>query len=65
MIVLLSQCDSWRASIPYVDLEGTARLATVEAVGMDNFLKREGLEVGLCTMALLTAWLALAFYSLS
>lgn len=53
------------SSVPYVDLEGASRLATVEAVGADNFLKRKGLEVGLCTMALLTAWLALASYSLS
>lgn len=53
------------SSVPYVDLEGAPRLATVDAVGPDNFLKRKGLEVGLCTIALLTAWFAVAFYSLS
>jgi regulator of nucleoside diphosphate kinase len=53
------------SSVPYVDLEGAPRLATVESVGADNFLKRKGLEVSLCTLALLTVWLALAFYSLS
>ena len=53
------------SSVPYVDLEGAPRLATVELVGADKFLKRKGLEVGLCTLALLTVWLALACYSLS
>lgn len=51
-------------SVSYVDLEGASRLAIIEAVGTDNFLRKKGLEVGLCTMALLTAWLGLAFYAL-
>jgi hypothetical protein len=53
------------STVPYVDLEGARRLAKVETVGADNFLSRKGLEVGLCTLALLTVWLVLAFYSLS
>jgi regulator of nucleoside diphosphate kinase len=53
------------STVPYVDLEGAPRLVTVESVGADNFLRRKGLEVGLCTLALLTVWLVLAFYSLS
>jgi regulator of nucleoside diphosphate kinase len=48
--------------ISYVDLEGEPRLATVEAIGADNFMGRKGLEVGLCTILLLATWLALAFY---
>ena len=34
--------------------------ATVEAIGADNFIGRKGIEVGLCTIVLLAAWLALA-----
>jgi regulator of nucleoside diphosphate kinase len=52
------------SSVSYVDLEGASRLAIIEAVGADNLLRKKGLEVGLCTLALLTAWLALAFQAL-
>lgn len=50
------------SSISYVDLEGEPHLANVEAVGPDNFIGRKGIEVGLCTIVLLAAWLALALY---
>ena len=53
------------SSISYVDLEGEKRLAVVEAVGAEEQMGGKGLEVVLCTVFLLAAWLALAFYFLS
>jgi hypothetical protein len=60
---LFSSCQPVQqvgSSISYVDLEGEPQLATVEAIGADNFIGRKGIEVGLCTIVLLAAWLALA-----
>ncbi|MDO8293305.1 MAG: GreA/GreB family elongation factor [Gallionella sp.] len=53
------------SSVSYVDLEGAPRVAKIEAIGADNFFKKKGLEVGLCTLALLAVWFALAYYTLS
>ena len=46
--------------MPFVDLDGELRLVTVEAIGTDNFTGRKEIEVTICTILLLAAWLALA-----
>jgi regulator of nucleoside diphosphate kinase len=46
--------------MPFVDLDGELRLVTVEAIGADNFTGRKEIEVTICTILLLAAWLALA-----
>jgi regulator of nucleoside diphosphate kinase len=48
--------------MPFVDLDGELRLVTVEAIGADNFPGRKEIEVAICTIFLLAAWLALACF---